>query len=88
MNDAPDFDAYAPPEIARRVETVGVAKARMALSPLLALAVVAGAFVALGFVHSVANMCGVLVAPVYWLVYIRPSAPKAYVRRKKAVARR
>ena len=120
MNDAPDFDAYAPPEIARRVETVGVAKARMALSPLLALAVVAGAFVALGFVHSVANMYqipigfiaeadfdlegftlnlvavrfgnviggGVLVAPVYWLVYIRPSAPKAYVRRKKAVARR
>ncbi len=115
MNDAPDFDAYAPPEFARRVETVGVAKARMALLPLLTLAVVAGAFVAFGFEHSVANMYlipigfiagadldlggftlnlvavslgnviggGVLVAPVYWLVYIRPTAPKAYARRKK-----
>ena len=48
MNDAPDFDAYAPPKIARRVETVGVAKARMALLPPFTLAVVAGAFVALG----------------------------------------
>ena len=48
MNDAPNFDAYAPREIARRVETVGVAKAEMALLPLLTLAVVAGAFIALG----------------------------------------
>jgi hypothetical protein len=30
-----DFDAYAPAEIARRVEAVGVAKARLPLLPLL-----------------------------------------------------
>ncbi|MEJ8835614.1 formate/nitrite transporter family protein [Ramlibacter sp. AN1133] len=42
------FDAYAPAEIARRVETVGVAKARMATLPLLMLGVLAGAFIGLG----------------------------------------
>lgn len=41
-------DAYAPSEVARRVETVGVAKARMATLPLLMLGVLAGAFIGLG----------------------------------------
>lgn len=41
-------DAYAPSEIARRVETVGVAKAQMALLPLAMLGVLAGAFIGLG----------------------------------------
>lgn len=41
-------DAYAPLEVARRVETVGVAKARMATLPLLMLGVLAGAFIGLG----------------------------------------
>ena len=45
-NDTPD--AYAPAEIARRVENAGLAKARLATMPLLALAVLAGAFIALG----------------------------------------
>ncbi len=45
-NDSPD--AYAPAEIARRVENAGLAKARLATMPLLALAVLAGAFIALG----------------------------------------
>ena len=31
------FDAYAPSEVARRVESVGVAKARLALLPLVML---------------------------------------------------
>jgi formate transporter len=41
-------DAYSPSEVARRVETVGVAKAQMALLPLAMLGVLAGAFVGLG----------------------------------------
>jgi formate/nitrite transporter len=43
-----DFDAYAPREIAGRVETAGVAKARMPLLPLAMLGVLAGAFIGLG----------------------------------------
>jgi formate/nitrite transporter len=42
------FDAYAPPEIAKRIERVGVAKAALALVPLLGLSVLAGAFIAFG----------------------------------------
>ena len=41
-------DAYAPAEVAQRVQTVGVAKARMATLPLLMLGVLAGAFIGLG----------------------------------------
>ena len=42
------FDAYAPPEIARRVEAIGVIKASMETVPLMALSVLAGAFIAFG----------------------------------------
>ena len=48
MTELYGSDAYAPSEVARRVATVGVAKARMALLPLLMLGVLAGAFVGLG----------------------------------------
>lgn len=41
-------DAYAPAEVARRVEQVGVAKATMPLFRMAALSVLAGAFIALG----------------------------------------
>jgi formate/nitrite transporter len=41
-------DAYPPPEIARRVERLGVAKARADALSLLVLAVLAGAFISLG----------------------------------------
>jgi len=41
-------DAYAPSEVAIRVQTVGVAKARMALRPLGMLGMLAGAFIGLG----------------------------------------
>lgn len=54
--DAPDpvgslshaLDAYAPAKIAERVSTAGVAKATLPLIPLFTLAVLAGAFIALG----------------------------------------
>lgn len=54
-------DAYAPAEVAHRIEAVGVAKARMATLPLLMLGVLAGAFIGLGsmmfvLVHSDATL--------------------------------
>ena len=48
MSDLHGSDAYSPVEIARRVEAVGEAKARMAALPLALLGVLAGAFIGLG----------------------------------------
>jgi len=48
MADPLSFDAYTPAEIARRVQSAGVGKARMPTVPLFTLAVLAGAFIALG----------------------------------------
>ena len=47
---APPFsmDAYAPPEMAARAEMVGVAKASRDAATVFALAVLGGAFIALG----------------------------------------
>ena len=42
------LDAYAPAEIARRVETAGIAKAGLGVMPTLALGVLAGAFISFG----------------------------------------
>jgi len=42
------IDPYAPAEIAHRVETVGVAKAKLSLLQTLMLGVLAGAFIAFG----------------------------------------
>ena len=53
MTELYGSDAYAPSEVARRIETVGVAKARMATLPLLMLGVLAGAFIGLGSMLSV-----------------------------------
>ena len=44
----PNVDAYAPREIARKIEALGVTKARSDTLSLLVLAVLAGAFIALG----------------------------------------
>lgn len=41
-------DAYAPAQIAQRIESVGVTKARLPTLPLLMLGVLAGAFIGLG----------------------------------------
>ena len=49
MNDEPPgLGAYAPAEVALRVATAGVAKARLATLPLLMLGFLAGAFIGLG----------------------------------------
>ena len=42
------LDAYAPTKIAERVATASVAKTTLPLVPLFTLAVLAGAFIALG----------------------------------------
>jgi formate transporter len=42
------IDAYAPAEMAQRVETVGVSKGNLNPATMFALAVLAGAFIALG----------------------------------------
>ncbi|HEX6768962.1 MAG TPA: formate/nitrite transporter family protein, partial [Candidatus Binatia bacterium] len=45
------FDAYAPKEIAERVETIGVAKARLPLLSQIALGILAGGFIGLGALY-------------------------------------
>ena len=44
----PSLDAYPPREIAARIEQLGVTKARTALVPLIALSILAGAFISIG----------------------------------------
>ena len=44
----PTIDAYTPREIAHKIETLGVTKSRSDTLSLLVLAVLAGAFIALG----------------------------------------
>ncbi len=48
MSEIYGFDVYAPREVAQRVETVGVAKARLPLLQLALLGLLAGAFIGLG----------------------------------------
>lgn len=56
MANGPDifgFDAFSPKEIAERVESIGVAKARLPLLSMLMLGVLAGAFIGLGALYYV-----------------------------------
>ena len=46
-------DAYSSSEIAARIESVGVSKARMALVPMIILGIVAGGFIGLGAMYYV-----------------------------------
>jgi formate/nitrite transporter len=54
----PRVDAYAPDEIAARVRDVGVTKANLDLASMLALAILAGAFIALGGYLSTLSVAG------------------------------
>jgi len=47
-NELYGSDAYAPSEIAQRIESIGVNKARLRTLPLLMLGMLAGAFIGLG----------------------------------------
>src|SRR5213592_3190119 len=57
QDNTPRFDALLPPEMAARAEEVGVKKANMDTTALFVLAVLAGAFIALGamFATTVAS---------------------------------
>lgn len=48
MSELYGSDAYSPSEVAQRVESVGVAKARLPILPLFMLGMLAGAFIGLG----------------------------------------
>ena len=54
----PPLDALLPPEMARRAEDIGVAKASMDTTRLLALAILAGAFIAFGAIFSTIALAG------------------------------
>ena len=62
MNTVPNknhsIDALLPPEIARKAEAVGVQKTRMDVLGLLALAVLGGAFIALGAMFATTVLAG------------------------------
>jgi formate/nitrite transporter len=47
------FDAFSPREIAERIETIGVAKARLPLRTMVMLGILAGAFIGLGALYYV-----------------------------------
>ena len=59
----PPLDALLPPEMARRAEEVGAGKVSMDLGRLVALAVLAGAFIALGGIFSTVALAGADGAP-------------------------
>lgn len=61
--DTPSLDALLPADIARRAESVGVAKAAMRLDRLIMLSVLAGAFISLGAVFSTVVTAGSGMAP-------------------------
>ena len=58
MNTELKIDALLPPEMALKAEIVGVRKAEMACLPMFALAVLAGAFIALGAIFSTTLIAG------------------------------
>jgi len=57
------LDALLPPEMARRAEEIGAAKVAMGPGRLVALAVLAGAFIALGGIFSTVALAGAAGAP-------------------------
>jgi formate transporter FocA len=54
----PSFDALLPPQVAAKATDIGAAKAGMAALPMFALAVLAGAFIALGAMFATTVVAG------------------------------
>jgi formate/nitrite transporter len=52
------LDAYKPSEMARRVQTAGIAKARLAFLPLVVLGILAGVFIGFGALFYVLTITG------------------------------
>ena len=53
MSEIYGFDVFSPKEIAERVETLGVVKARLPLLSMIMLGILAGAFIGLGALYFV-----------------------------------
>jgi formate transporter len=51
MNEVFGFDAYAPKEIAEKIETIGVTKARLPVLSQITLGLLAGGFIGLGALY-------------------------------------
>ena len=71
MPDNRGIDALLPDEIAEKAEAVGVQKAKLDVPSLLALAVLPGAFIALGAMFAttvLAGADGVLLFGLSWLL--------------------
>jgi formate/nitrite transporter len=63
MSQEYSVDALIPQEMAEKAEAIGVRKAELAFWPLFALAVLAGAFIALGAMFSTTTAAGSAVLP-------------------------
>ncbi len=65
------MDALLPAEMAAKAEELGVKKANMDAITMFALAVLAGAFIALGAVFATTVAAGAAGSLSYWFVYLR-----------------
>ncbi len=65
---AAEFDALVPAEMAGKAETIGIKKAGMDSLTMFALAILAGAFIAMGAVFSTTSVAGMAGASPYGIV--------------------
>lgn len=63
MEQPVSADALLPPQIAAKAEDIGVAKGNLPLLPLFTLAVLAGAFIAMGAIFSTVTLTGAAALP-------------------------
>ncbi len=63
MTSESNFDALLPAEMAKKAEGIGVNKANMAALPMLALAILAGAFISLGAIFATTISAGTTGVP-------------------------
>jgi len=68
ISNPPSFDALLPPAMANRAEDAGVAKATLGKWRMLALAVLAGAFIAMGAIFATTVTAGASGAMPYGIV--------------------
>ena len=66
------FDAYSPNEIAERVESIGVAKARLPLMSQVTLGVLAGGFIGLGALYFTLIFCEAFFKGILYSGHKRP----------------
>src|SRR5512136_759982 len=67
LNDSANrFDSLLPPEMGRRAEEIGIRKTTLSFTKLLILAILAGAFIALGAIFSTVALTGVAGTAIPW----------------------